>query len=101
MTEPWQSLAHSRWECKSQVVFVPKDRRKAVYGESRASSVSRSANVMPGFAGLKMTATSASPGINSVKSCRCLMTVSDIATVIPVTLPPGCANVVTSPSSTG
>ena len=33
----WQSLAHSRWECKYHVVFVPKYRRKAVYGEIRAS----------------------------------------------------------------
>ena len=38
MTEPsWQSLAHSRWECKYHVVFIPKYRRKAVYGEIRAS----------------------------------------------------------------
>jgi putative transposase len=38
MTETsWKSLAHSRWECKSHVVFVPKYRRKAVYGEIRAS----------------------------------------------------------------
>jgi putative transposase len=33
----WQSLAHSRWECKSHVVFIPKYRRKAIYGEMRAS----------------------------------------------------------------
>jgi putative transposase len=37
MTEPWQSLAHSRWECKYHVVFVPKYRRKVGYGEIRAS----------------------------------------------------------------
>jgi putative transposase len=37
MTEPWKSLAHSRWECKYHVVFVPKYRRKAMYGEIRAS----------------------------------------------------------------
>ena len=36
MTEPWKSLAHSRWECKYPVVFVPTYRRKAVYGEIRA-----------------------------------------------------------------
>ena len=37
MTETsWKSLAHSRWECKSHVVFIPKYRRKAVYGEIRA-----------------------------------------------------------------
>ena len=37
MTERGKSLAHSRWECKYHVVFVPKYRRKAVYGEIRAS----------------------------------------------------------------
>ncbi len=38
MTEPsWQSLAHSRWECKYHVIFVPQYRRKAGYGEIRAS----------------------------------------------------------------
>ena len=37
MTEPWKSLAHSRWECKYHVVFIPKYRRKSVYGEIRAS----------------------------------------------------------------
>ena len=38
MTETsWQSLAHSRWECKYHVVFIPKYRRKAIYGEIRAS----------------------------------------------------------------
>jgi putative transposase len=37
MAEPWKSLAHSRWECKSHVVFIPKYRRKAMYGEIRAS----------------------------------------------------------------
>jgi putative transposase len=35
--ETWKSLAHSRWECKDHVVFVPKYRRKGVYGEIRAS----------------------------------------------------------------
>jgi putative transposase len=34
-----QSLAHSRWECKYHVVFIPKYRRKAPYGEIRASLV--------------------------------------------------------------
>ena len=38
MSEPtWQSWAHSRWKCKSHVVFIPKYRRKALYGEIRAS----------------------------------------------------------------
>ena len=30
-----KSLAHSRWECKYHVVFIPKYRRKAIYGEVR------------------------------------------------------------------
>jgi putative transposase len=30
-----KSLAHSRWECKYHVVFIPKYRRKAIYGELR------------------------------------------------------------------
>jgi putative transposase len=33
----WKSLAHSRWEGKSQVGFIPKYRRKALYGEIRQS----------------------------------------------------------------
>jgi putative transposase len=33
----WQSLAHSRWECKDHVVFLPTYRRKALYGEMRTS----------------------------------------------------------------
>ena len=37
MENSYQSLAHARWECKYHVVFVPKYRRKAVYGEIRAS----------------------------------------------------------------
>ena len=31
----YQSLNHSKWECKYQVVFIPKYRRKAVYAELR------------------------------------------------------------------
>ena len=30
-----QSLAHSKWECKYHVVFIPKYRRKALYKELR------------------------------------------------------------------
>ena len=37
MTEPWKSLALSRWEGKYPVVFIPKYRRKAMDGEIRAS----------------------------------------------------------------
>jgi putative transposase len=35
MTGTMQSLAHSRWEGKYHVVFLPKYRRTAIYGEVR------------------------------------------------------------------
>src|SRR5690554_1823356 len=28
-------LSHTKWECKYDVVFIPKNRRKALYGELR------------------------------------------------------------------
>jgi putative transposase len=31
----WQSLAHVRWECKYHIVWVPKYRRKVLYGKVR------------------------------------------------------------------
>ena len=30
------SLSHTRWNCKYHIVFVPKYRRKAIYGKLRA-----------------------------------------------------------------
>ena len=30
-----RSLSHSRWECKYHVVFIPKCRRKVLYGQLR------------------------------------------------------------------
>lgn len=33
--DEFESLRHSRWECKYHVVFIPKYRRKALYGELR------------------------------------------------------------------
>ena len=35
MSEVYQSLSHSRWDCKYHVIFVPKRRRKVLYGELR------------------------------------------------------------------
>ena len=29
----YQSLAHSRWECKYHVVFIPKYRKKRIFGQ--------------------------------------------------------------------
>ena len=31
----YQSLCHSRWECKYHVVFIPKRRKKVIYGQIR------------------------------------------------------------------
>ena len=31
----FESLAHSKWDCKYHVVFIPKYRRKALFGELR------------------------------------------------------------------
>ena len=33
----FESLAHVRWECKYHVVFIPKYRRKVIYGKLRGS----------------------------------------------------------------
>jgi putative transposase len=35
MSELYQSLAHSKWDSKYHVVFVPKRRRKAIFGQTR------------------------------------------------------------------
>jgi putative transposase len=35
MSEAYQSLSHSKWDCKYHVVFVPKRRRKAIFGQTR------------------------------------------------------------------
>ena len=33
--DEYESLSHSRWECKYHVVFIPKCRRKVLYGQLR------------------------------------------------------------------
>ena len=35
MSELYQSLSPSKWDCKYHVVFVPKRRRKAIFGQAR------------------------------------------------------------------
>ncbi len=35
MAESYQSLSHSKWDCKYHIVFVPKRRRKAMFGNIR------------------------------------------------------------------
>jgi len=33
--DEFENLSHSKWECKYRVVFIPKFRRKVLYGELR------------------------------------------------------------------
>jgi hypothetical protein len=33
--DDYESLSHSKWECKYHVVFIPKYRRMTLYGELR------------------------------------------------------------------
>ena len=35
--EKFESMSHVRWECKYHVVFIPKYRRKVIYGNLRAA----------------------------------------------------------------
>lgn len=45
----FKSLAHSKWECKYHVVWIPKYRRKILYGEKRKiiiSSIKKWAKIM-------------------------------------------------------
>ncbi|KKT69568.1 MAG: Transposase IS200-family protein [Candidatus Uhrbacteria bacterium GW2011_GWF2_44_350] len=35
MSNIYQSLSHSSWDCKYHVVFIPKCRKKAIYGKIR------------------------------------------------------------------
>ena len=35
MSGTYQSSAHSKWDCKYHVVFIPKRRRKTLFGEIR------------------------------------------------------------------
>src|SRR5690349_13314640 len=33
--DEYQSLSHTKWDCKYRVVFIPKYRRRALYGQLR------------------------------------------------------------------
>ena len=37
MSNMYQSLSHSKWDCKYHIVFVPKYRKKAIFGNIRKS----------------------------------------------------------------
>lgn len=34
--DEYQSLSHSQWECKYHVIFIPKCRRRTLYGQIRS-----------------------------------------------------------------
>lgn len=34
--DDFDSLSHSKWECKYHIVFIPKCRRKVLYGQLRS-----------------------------------------------------------------
>lgn len=34
-TSSYESLTHSKWDCKYHIVFIPKGLRKALYGKVR------------------------------------------------------------------
>ena len=42
MSEMYQRLAYSSWGCKYHVVFVPKRRRKVLFGQARGRRKARS-----------------------------------------------------------
>jgi len=35
MSNLYQSLSHSKWNCKYHVIFAPKNRKKVIYGQIR------------------------------------------------------------------
>jgi putative transposase len=35
VNQAYKSLSHSKWDCKYHVVFIPKRRRKALFGQAR------------------------------------------------------------------
>ena len=37
MSNMYQSLSHSKWDCKYHIVFVPKYRKKVIFGHIRKS----------------------------------------------------------------
>src|SRR6266478_4660083 len=48
MSDVYQSLAHSKWDCKYHVVFVPKRRRKVIFGRFRANWARSSTHIVEG-----------------------------------------------------
>ena len=43
-----KSLSHTKWDCKYHIVFIPKCRRKTLYGELRQHLGARRCNLKSG-----------------------------------------------------
>jgi len=77
MSERYQSLAHSKWDCKYHVVFVPKRRRKAILGNIRRQlgpvfhtlAQQKECQILEGHL-RRTTCTSVSPYPQSIRSPR-------------------------------
>src|SRR5262249_46809305 len=41
LMDDYESLSHSKWECKYHVVFIPKCRRKTLYAELRSGKLAK------------------------------------------------------------
>jgi putative transposase len=37
MSDTYHSLAHSKWDCKYHIIFIPKNRRKAMFGKIKSN----------------------------------------------------------------
>jgi len=37
MSGTYHSLAHSKWDCKYHLIFIPKNRRKAIFGKIKSN----------------------------------------------------------------
>ena len=53
MANSGNSLAHTRWMCKYHIVFAPKYRRKAIYGQYR-ESIGKILNELCGYKGMEI-----------------------------------------------
>ena len=47
--EEIDSLAHTRWNCKYHIVFAPKYRRQAIYGQIRADHIHMLVSIPPKY----------------------------------------------------
>ncbi len=56
----WKSLAHTKWECKYHVVFIPKYRHRVLFGKSR-KRIGEILRELCGYKGLEVLEGKAMP----------------------------------------